>query len=114
MITKEEIGAKIRKFRQKTGKSQEELGKALSRSHAAVSDIERGITDLSVSDLSTIANFFGVSITEFLNRETETVPYFVQHRDAKNITPKEKEAADKISADFIKLARELAEEQKDK
>ncbi len=67
-----------------------------------------------MSDLSVIAAFFSVPITEFLNSETKNVPYFVQSRDAKDITPKEKEAADKVANDFITLARNLAKEQKDK
>ncbi len=114
MATREEIGAKIRELRQKNGKSQGELGAFLNRSHVAISDIERGVTNLSVSDLSAIAAFFNVPITEFLNSETENVPYFVQSRDAKDITPKEKEAADKVANDFIALARTLAKEQKNK
>lgn len=112
MLTKKEIGEKIRDLRKKIGKSQTELGNILDRSHAAISDIERGVTDLSVSDLSKIANFFNVPITDFLNPEPIEAPYFVHNRDAKDITPKEKAMADKVSMDFIKLARDFAKEQK--
>lgn len=115
MLTKEELGNKIRELRLKTGHSQEELGRALDRSHAAVSDIERGKTDLSVSDLYTIAKFFGVSVTEFLeNDPNQTPPTFIHSRDAKDITPEEQKMATKVGMDFITYARELAKEKKDK
>ena len=110
-MTKEEIGNKIRELRLKTGKSQEELGRALSRSHAAVSDIERGKTDLSVTDLYTIANFLDVSVTEFLENNTPSV---MHARDAKDMTPEEQKAEDKVGMEFVSLARKLAEEQKKK
>ena len=42
MITKKDLGIKIKELRQKAGLSQEQLGKALGKSHAAISDIERG------------------------------------------------------------------------
>ncbi|MBI2600483.1 helix-turn-helix transcriptional regulator [Candidatus Daviesbacteria bacterium] len=113
MITKEELGAKIRQLRIERGKSQEALGVALSRTHATISDIERGKTDVTVRDLYVIANFLDVPVTEFLSieeRNSVAHPSFVQSRDAKDITPKEKKYADKVSDDFIKLARELAKD----
>lgn len=113
-MTKEELGVKIRAIRTQRNISQEALGKVLNRTHAAVSDIERGKTDLSVSDLYIIANFFGVPVTEFLEEQKSSGQSFVQYRDAKDITPKEKAAADKVANDFIQLARKLAEDQKDK
>lgn len=114
MITKDELGKKIRELRQKTGKSQQELGRALSRSHAAVSDIERGKTNLSVSDLYTIAKFFGVSITEFLGDEIyNPIPAFIHSRDARDISPTETALADKYAKEFMILARKMAEEQKE-
>lgn len=113
MITKDELGSKIRELRQKTGKSQEDLGKVLGVTHAAISDIERGKTDLTVTDLSKIANFFEVPVTEFLGAEPD-FPAFIQSRDAKDITPEEKKAADKVAIDFINHARELAKKSSDK
>lgn len=112
-MTKEEVGLKVKELRQKTGKSQEELGKALNRSHVAISYIERGKTDLSVSDLYKIADFFGVPVSDFLERNQFVHGLsFTQFRDAKDITPEEKKAADRVAMDFIKYARELAEEKK--
>ncbi len=112
-MTKAEIGNKVRELRIKKGRSQEELGKALTRSHAAVSDIERGKTDLSVSDLYIIANFFQVPVTEFLTTNTaEAPPNFMHARDAKDITPEEQKIADKFGMEFVKYARELANKDK--
>ncbi len=113
MITKDELGAKIRQLRIEKGKSQEALGAALGRTHATISDIERGKTDVTVRDLYVIANFLEVPVTEFLSvqdRNTAAHSSFVQNRDAKDITPHEKEYADKVAGDFIKLAREFAKD----
>jgi transcriptional regulator with XRE-family HTH domain len=66
MLSKAEIGAKIRQLRLAKNKTQTDLGQVLKVSYAAVSDIERGITDLTISDLYAIARFFDVPITEFL------------------------------------------------
>jgi transcriptional regulator with XRE-family HTH domain len=110
-MVKQNIGEKIRALRIHKGISQEELGKSLERSHAAVSDIERGKTDLSVNDLYKIAKFFDISVTYFLEEDQNTsAPTSYNFRDAKNITPEEKKMADKVAMDFIKHARELAKE----
>ncbi len=113
MITKEQIGAKIRQLRVEKGISQESLGTALGRTHATISDIERGKTDVSVRDLYIIANFLKIPVTEFLStedRNTAVHSSFAQNRDAKDITPEEKQFADKVAGDFIKLAREFAKD----
>jgi len=72
MEVNEEIGLRIKRLRLEKGKSQEELGKVLSRSHAAVSDIERGKTKLGVEDLMILAKFFGVTLSEIIGDTTET------------------------------------------
>lgn len=102
------IGKKIRELREKKDISQEELGKVLNHTHAAISDIERGRTKISVSDLSIIANYFGVSINDVLREEPTNSPSLTQYRDAKDITPDESKAADKVAGEFIRFARELA------
>lgn len=101
MLTKAEIGAKIRHLRQKTNKSQGELGKALGKSHAAVSDIERGITELTLKDLYAIAHFFDVPVNEFLEGQGQQPSIsFAQNRYAKDITPAEKKEADEAIKNF--------------
>lgn len=102
------IGRRIRELRGKKGMSQEKLGRVLDRSHAAVSDIERGKTKLTVTDLSIIANYFGVSSNDIMREEPVKSPTFTQYRDSKDMTPEELEKANKVAQDFIKYARELA------
>lgn len=67
MNTKKEIGSKIREYRIMAGLSQTELGKRLSRSHAAISDIERGKTELTLTDLLAIAEYLNTPVVFFLN-----------------------------------------------
>ena len=62
-LSKEALAKKIRRLRESAGKSQGELGLVLGKSHASVSDIERGITELTVKDLTIIADFLGVERT---------------------------------------------------
>lgn len=116
MISKEELGIKIRQLRIAKGKSQEELGAALNRSHAAVSDIERGKTGLTVQNLFTISQFLDVPVTEFLTPEERNISMhgaFSQNRDSKDIKPAEKEMADKMAEDIFKLVKaKIQEEEK--
>lgn len=67
--TKDEIGNKIRELRIKKGVSQEELGKILDKSHATISDIERGRRNLTAIELDAIARFFGVNADVFFTKE---------------------------------------------
>lgn len=61
-------GEKIRCLRQKNGWSQTELGSRMDRprTHAAISDIERGVTEISFYDLMDLCSIFGVSVMYFL------------------------------------------------
>ncbi len=113
MAISEKIGRRIRNIRVVKRISQGELAKTLGKTHATISDIERGQTKLSVEDLTKIAKFFNVTTSEILGEipKQPTLPY-VQHRDAKDITPEERQAADKVTEEFIKLARQLAEQKK--
>lgn len=61
-------GERIRRARQARGWSQTDLGQRLTprRSHAAVSDIERGETHLSLDQLDAIATALSVPQEELL------------------------------------------------
>ncbi len=111
MLTKEEIGKRIREYRVKKGKSQAELGKALEHSHAAVSDIETGKTDVSATDLALIAQFLEVPLTELLREESFSAPY-IQARDGKNATSEDKKELDASTEAFRQHIRDLAEKEK--
>ncbi|MEK7070803.1 MAG: helix-turn-helix transcriptional regulator [Patescibacteria group bacterium] len=109
MITKEELGRKIRDLRSRNNKSQGELGNYLSKSHAAISDIERGKTELSVSDLNKISQFFGVPVENLLSETTS--PYYAGtislHRADRGMSDMDKIKMQKAREEFIKKAREI-------
>ena len=90
MLTQEDIGKKIRDLRVKQGIPQAELARAVGlESHAAISDIERGKTNLKLSQLSRIAEFFKMSVEEMLSSNVITT-HTVQYRESKDITAEEK------------------------
>lgn len=65
MITKIELGERIASARKRAGISQAQLGVMFGNiSHAAISDIERGRTNLGIEDISKIANLLNVSFED--------------------------------------------------
>ena len=113
-LSREELGKKIRDLRIQKGVSQSVLGEALGgRSHAAISDIENGKTELNASELPVIADFFSVPLSHFLQtEEQQSFPApFYQNRDSKNMTREQKNEADKSSKAFIEHLRKLAKEE---
>ena len=73
----EEVGRRIRHARQALGLSQTELGRRLARprTHAAISDIERGKTKLDVEELSEFARLLGKTLADFMEAQPPTVMY---------------------------------------
>jgi len=66
MITNEELGRRIRLARESAKLTQAELGKKwLDKSHAAISDIERGATRISATALSKLATLLDISMDFF-------------------------------------------------
>jgi len=55
MINKQDVGFRVAEKRKRLGMSQSQLGELLDISHAAISDIERGKTNLNVEEISKIA-----------------------------------------------------------
>ncbi len=106
MLTKQNIGKKIKDARQEKGISQGELGKSLTptRSHAAISDIERGVTDVTITDLSSIA----LKLNKPLSYFTGSSVSMNNMRTSKNISQdeykKSKKSVDEFD-DFIDLLR---------
>lgn len=110
-MTSQEIGAYIRELRNSKGVSQEELGKFLDKTHAAVSDIERGKTQVSLNDLTLISNFFGVQLEEIISgaQKSKNFSSFSQHRAERGMNKDDIEKMKKAREDFRKKARLLAE-----
>lgn len=75
MEVSKQLAAKIRQARMSSGLSQSEFGKLLGRSHAAVSDLERGKTSLSVEDLVKITNELHLPIDYLLEAVTTEFKY---------------------------------------
>lgn len=63
-LTTRLVGARVRQLREMQGWTQKEMGLHLSpsRTHAAVSDIERGKTMISVDLLAQFSRIFDVSV----------------------------------------------------
>jgi transcriptional regulator with XRE-family HTH domain len=55
------LGELIRQVREQHDETQGQLGEVLGHTHAAISDIEKGKTNLTVVDLAKIADHYGVS-----------------------------------------------------
>lgn len=62
----QKIGSMIRQRRIEVKLSQSELGKAIGHSHATISDMERGIRSVTISDIVLIAEKLLVEPTYFL------------------------------------------------
>lgn len=90
MLTQEEIGKKIRDLRVRKSISQVDLAKAIGlESHAAISDIERGKTNLKINQLQKIADFFSMTIEDILNSQVITT-HTTQYRESKDMTKEDK------------------------
>lgn len=111
MLTPEEIGDKVRQLRVKYGKSQKELGRVLGRSHATISDIERGKTGLGVDDLTKVADFFNVPVSEVLGEEPQPeTPQLSRSRAVRGMTANEINEAKASFEEFKKIARLRAQD----
>lgn len=113
MPTYVEIGRRIRQARVEKALMQADLGRLLSkpRSHAAISDIERGRTKLNLDELAEIAELLDKPLS-FLTEGATLAPvagetvYF--RRDQDDLTDGQKQATDNAVAAFMRLARERA------
>ena len=68
-----DIGHRIRQARERRGFTQAQVGQMFERkrSHAAVSDIERGLTKLDVDQLIGLAAVLGVTLDQLLHDRKE-------------------------------------------
>jgi transcriptional regulator with XRE-family HTH domain len=94
-----QVGATIRKEREKLGITQEELSQRLGMSRPSITNIERGRQQLSVVQLLLFAKCLGLSPSTLL-QETQSshVTREVAHVLPPNATPKMKEWVEKLVA----------------
>lgn len=64
------IGKRIQTRRKKISKTQENLAEHLSVSVGYISQIERGVTKISLDTLSKISTFLNCDVTEFISNAT--------------------------------------------
>ena len=67
------LGSKIRSLRQSLYLTQENIAHELNLSLPAYSKIERDITDVSLSRLKQLADFFKIPLTELLDFDQSTI-----------------------------------------
>lgn len=61
------VGRRIKDYRKKTGLSQEKLAFACELDRTYIGSVERGERNISVINLSKIANAFNVPVIDLLN-----------------------------------------------
>jgi transcriptional regulator with XRE-family HTH domain len=108
MVTHEVVGRRIKEAREALGLSQAALGRLLMppRTHAAVSDIERGKTRLDVEDLAQLAAILNRDLSYFYGEPP--APGIVYRRGDRGLTPQAQRQDDAMLEAFKQFAREHA------
>ncbi len=108
MTTRENIGRRIREAREERNLSQSELGQLLSRkrTHAAISELERGKVRLDVEELIEIAAILGKDISYFL--ASPEAPSVVYRRGDRGLDEEQRRETEKAIEAFKRYAREHA------
>ncbi len=75
-MTTAELGQRIRCLRRERGWSQAHMGWLVTpaRSHAAISDLERGVTHLDIAEMTMLAEVFGISLPALLGFSEQQPP----------------------------------------
>lgn len=105
MLTRGEIGQRVRAAREEQRLSQTVLGGLFGRTHAAISDIERGKTNIGLADLSRLADLLGKPISYFTLDEAPAALY---RRGDQELLPVEERALSSALEGFKEHARRVA------
>jgi len=100
---KEKVAEKIRIFRLAKNYSQQNMADELGITVAAYSNIERGVTDITVTRLYQIAEILEISALRFLKEEG---PYFMTAEEERHYIP----AAERVSGEIIQAIRQLQQQ----
>lgn len=108
MATRDEIGRRIRQAREELGLSQTQVGRLLSRprSHAAISDLERGNVRVNVEELGELARILNKDLAYF--HGTQPAQNVVYRRGDYDLSPEQQRETDQAVDDFRRFAREHA------
>ena len=106
MATREEIGQRIREAREDLGLSQTEFGQLLSRkrTHAAISELERGKVRLDAEELVEIAAILGKDLAYFY--AAPVAPSIVYRRGDRSLPAEQQRDTNKAIEAFKQYARE--------
>lgn len=82
----EKLGLRIKELRKKRNLTQEELGESSDMNSKHLSEIERGIVNISVQSLAKIAESLGVSLMELLEVEHQKSKEELEQEIAKMVS----------------------------
>ncbi len=101
---KHTMGLRIKEKRKSLKLTQEEIAEMLDISVKHLSEVERGLTGLSIENLIKLSNILGVSIDYIVKGKADKNNWDCIISDLQNV-PKEKE---KLVKDLIKTSIELS------
>lgn len=101
---KQGMGLRIKEKRKSLKLTQEEIAEILDISVKHLSEVERGLTGLSIENLIKLSNILGVSIDYIVKGEADQNKWNCIFYDLQNV-PQEKE---KLIKDLIKTGVELS------
>lgn len=101
---KKDMGLRIKEKRKSLKLTQEEISEMLDISVKHFSEVERGLTGLSVENLIKLSNILGVSIDYIVKGEADKDKWNCIISDLQNV-PKEKET---LIKELIKTSIQLA------
>lgn len=59
------VGSRIREIREKSGMTQDDFAYNSEIQRGYISDLERGVRNISISNLKKICDFFKISLSDF-------------------------------------------------
>lgn len=101
-----QIGNQIRKARERSGLTQEQFAEAIDKSPQFISDLERGLSGISLETLKKICETFQVSSDTILFTETIQADMAVEKLTNKflNMTPEQLRIMEAITNAFLQAS----------